>query len=592
MASILGDLITRLSGKENLYTRVRQLTAFPSNVPGLMYASDPAVPWPPTMVSEGAHELTGYQPSDFTEGRIRWFELVHPDDWDRLQQTVFQARRKRRLFAIEYRLVTRSGDVCWVRDRGHFRYDHAGKVISLEGFLRGLPDAGNADGGLDDASHCDTLTQLPDRGVLEQALTVALDRCAPDQNVGLLFVDLDHLKQVNDTLGHDVGDVLLQTAAHRLQSVVDPSMMVARIGGDEFAVVLPHVASETDLITIAGIVLDRLSEPFFYGSLSLDCCASIGASLWPGEISPVPALLREAGMALDVAKATGRGRVVVFQVPMLVNVQRRAKMLNNARRAIAERQIEPHYQPKVWLGSGRLAGFEALLRWRNPQGGLEPPRMVQAAFEDARLATGMGQQVLAAVMQDMRQWLEAGIEFGHVAINAAAAEFCSGRFAEQVLASLRAAAVPPHCLELEVTETVFLGSGAEAVMQALRTLSAEGVRIALDDFGTGYASLLHLKLQPVAAIKIDQSFVHNLPGNAKDAAILSAILNLGVNLGLTTVAEGIETAEQAEYLRAGGCDQGQGYLFGRPAPSASVAHLVTSWQPHHWRSKTRSNEPA
>jgi diguanylate cyclase (GGDEF)-like protein/PAS domain S-box-containing protein len=592
MASVLLDLITRLNTKEKLYQRVQRLTAAPRLVPGLMYASDPAVPWPATMVSDGVHDLTGYPSSQFTDGRLAWLDLVHPEDRDRLRQTVFQARDKQRSFAITYRIITRSGEVRWVRDQGLFRYDHTGKAIALKGFTRDLTEPSMANGVLDETSHDDPLTQLPDRAVLEKALTAALDQGTPGQSVGLLFLDLDHLKHVNDTLGHDVGDVLLQTAAHRLLSVVDPAMTVARIGGDEFAVVVPHLASETDLTAIAAIVLERLAEPFFYGSQSLDCSASIGASLWPCEISPVPALLKEAGMALEVAKTTGRGRTVVFKTSMLETVQGRARMLSNARRAIAERQIEPYYQPKVSLGSGRLVGFEALLRWRTSQGDLNSPRAVQAAFEDARLATGMGQQMLATVLYDMRRWLDAGVDFGHIAINASAAEFYGGRFAEQVLAGLRSAAVPSHCLELEVTETVFLGPGAEAVMQALRTLSAEGVRIALDDFGTGYASLMHLKLQPVSAIKIDRSFVQDLPGSAADAAILSAILNLGSNLGLTTVAEGIETAAQAEHLLASGCNQGQGYLFGRPAPSASVADLVSSWEPYHWRSITKFHEPA
>jgi EAL domain-containing protein (putative c-di-GMP-specific phosphodiesterase class I) len=265
---------------------------------------------------------------------------------------------------------------------------------------------------------------------------------------------------------------------------------------------------------------------------------------------------------------------------MCAGVEHRTRMLSNARGAITGGRITPYYQPKVWLSSGRLAGFEALLRWRNPHGHIEAPVTLQAAFEDARLASGIGRQVLAAVIKDIRDWLDAGIDFGHVAINASSAEFQNGRFAEHVLESLRAAGVPTHCLELEVTETVFLGYSTDDVAQALRTLSSEGINIALDDFGTGYASFLHLRQHPVDVIKIERTFIRNLSSSSEDAAILSAVLDLGKNLNLTTVAEGIETPAQAAYLRAAGCDQGQGYLFGKPAPRNSVVDLIASWEPH------------
>ncbi|MFD0463264.1 putative bifunctional diguanylate cyclase/phosphodiesterase [Microvirga aerilata] len=412
----------------------------------------------------------------------------------------------------------------------------------------------------------DPLTLLPTRGRFQKAVSNALDQCDPGSYIGVLFLDIDHLKHVNDTLGHEAGDIILRTTAHRLQLLVGYTDTVARIGGDEFALIVPHLIAAHDLTAMAETVLERLAEPFSYKGHTLDCCASIGASLVSADAEDASDLLKQAGIALDVAKAQGRSGTVVFKPAMRTQVEHRAKMLSNARGAITGQRIEPYYQPKVWLGSGRLAGFEALLRWRNPQGQMEAPVTIQAAFDDRRLATGMGRQVLAAVINDMREWLEAGLEFGHVAVNASSAELQSSHFAEQILESLRSVGVPTRCLELEVTEAVPLGQNADGIAQALRTLSSEGVRIALDDFGTGYASLLHLKQHPVDVLKIEQSFVCNLPSSSEDAAILSAVLDLGRNLGLTTVAEGIETAEQAEYLRAAGCDQGQGYFLGRPAP--------------------------
>ena len=565
---------------ERFDLNTEELTTLINNVPGLIYTAEPKAPWSPTMISAGAKGLTGHPAADFVSGRRTWADIVFPDDLYKLRQAKAQARDNRRLFSVEYRIVTRPGKIRWVLDRGRFTYDRTGEAVTLEGFISDMTEQKRAEECTKWAIYHDTLTQLPNRALFQKALNNALDQCNPGSNIGLLFLDMDHLKHVNDTLGHDAGDIILRTAAHRLRSLVDDTNTVARIGGDEFAIILPHVTSHEELAALAEAVVDQLAEPFSFGGHSLDCGASIGASLVLSDASDASDLLKHAGIALDAAKASGRSRTVIFNPTMLAEVQHRATMLRNARGAITGHRITPFYQPKVNLGSGQLAGFEALLRWRNPQGHMESPETIRAAFADARLAMGIGRQVLAAVVGDMREWLDAGIEFGHVAVNASSAEFHNGRFAEQLLKSLGQAGVPTSCLELEVTETVFLGTAAGGVAQALRTLSSEGVRIALDDFGTGYASLLHLKQHPIDVLKIEQSFIHNLPSSSEDAAILSAVLDLGRNLGLTTVAEGIETAAQAEYLQAAGCDQGQGYFFGRPAPRDAVADLIAAWQPH------------
>ncbi|MGO4574371.1 EAL domain-containing protein [Microvirga sp. 2TAF3] len=254
-------------------------------------------------------------------------------------------------------------------------------------------------------------------------------------------------------------------------------------------------------------------------------------------------------------------------------------MRSNAWAAIKARRIEPFYQPKISLASGRIIGFEALLRWRGPHESFQLPGAIQAAFDDPQLAIALGQYMQSMIFDDMRRWRESRIDFGRVAINASAAEFGNDDFAEQVLARLRSAKLPPHCLELEVTETVFLGRGAEYVERAVRRLSIAGVTIALDDFGTGYASLSHLKHFPVDSIKIDRSFVQDLASNAQDAAILQAILQLGKGLGIATVAEGIENDTQAAYLRVHGCDYGQGFLFRSPVPRQDVPILAKEWEP-------------
>jgi diguanylate cyclase (GGDEF)-like protein/PAS domain S-box-containing protein len=571
-------LTDRAQHEEELWEERRKLSTLMNNLPGLVYVAGVDAPWPITFISEGAETMTGYAARDFTDGRLAWADLVHPDDVKDLEAAVSEAREKQSLFSVVYRILTRTGEVRWILERGQFVYDLSGEVVSIEGLAIDVTSQKEAEERMRWVAHHDALTRLPNRVLFNEQLDEAVRMSSTaNQAVGLLFLDVDHLKHVNDTLGHDAGDALLQTVAYRLQQAVAGLGIVSRIGGDEFAIVLSCLGSELELYTTIDRILESLGKPFLFSGRTVDCRASIGASVWLRHGSGAADLLKQADMALQAAKTSGRAKAMLYEPGMRAEAQRRASMLNFARRAVDEGRIEPFYQPKVLLGTGELAGFEALLRYRNRDGGILLPSTVQAAFDHPHFAVAMGQQMQERVIGDMRRWLDAGINFGHVAVNASAAEFRTGEFAEQMLERLKRASVPTSYLELEVTETVFLGRGAEYVEQALRTLHAEGVRIALDDFGTGYASLLHLKRYPVDIIKIDQSFVRDLTRKSEDAAILSSVLALGRSLSMTTVAEGIETAAQAEFLHAYGCDLGQGYLFARPDPGISVPDLVSSW---------------
>lgn len=574
------DLTERIQAEASLRESRRKLETLINSLPGLVYVAHPDAPWPTTLLSKGTEVLTGYRTADFNGETLDWADVVHPDDFDELERAISQARKNRGLFSAVYRIVTRSGGIRWVLDRGQFIYNEVGEAISLEGFVGDLTEQKQAEERFRWVAHHDALTGLPNRALFNERLDDAIRRNANSGGtIGLLFLDVDHLKHVNDTLGHGAGDALIVEMGRRLQMVVRSGDTVCRIAGDEFAVVLPEIAGEQELNLITGGIINCLEKPFFHAGRILDCRASIGASLWTGEGGAATDLLKEADMALYAAKSAGRGRAMVFKAEMRADAQRRASMLNHARKATEERRIEPFYQPKVVLGTGQLAGFEALLRWRNPRGAVELPSMIQSAFDDPRLAIAMGQHMQESIISDMRQWLDAGLKFGHVAVNVSAAEFRSGHFAERLLERLRLAGIPTCHLEVEVTETVFLGRGAEHVEQALRTLTKEGIRIALDDFGTGYASLSHLKQYPVNIIKIDRSFVQDLSSSSANRAIISSVLALGRGLGLTTVAEGIETAAQARFLEVHGCDQGQGYLFGRPNPSSFISGQIASWKP-------------
>ncbi len=427
------------------------------------------------------------------------------------------------------------------------------------------------------ANH-DVLTQLPNRAFFQQTLDQKLkDAQFADARFGLLLLDLDDFKRVNDTLGHDAGDALLCCFADQLRAAARPDDFIARLGGDEFAVILNGVANRREVETAVDGILSRLKEPCAFGDRLLDCQASIGASLYPTHGANRAELLKHADIALYVAKASGRGFWRLFEPSMRAETQQRVSMLAVAAEALAKDRIVPFYQPKVDLHSGALSGFEALLRWRHPRRGMQLPDTMAAAFQDLKLAAEISDRMIDRVIHDMRSWLDQGLAFGHVAINAAAAEFRRGDFAERLLERLKAADIAPALVQLEVTETVFLGRGSEYVERALKTLSREGVEIALDDFGTGYASLSHLKQFPVDVLKIDRSFVQNLDEDPDNAAIVRAVINLGKSLSIRTIAEGIETEEQARYLTAHGCDAGQGFLYAKAIAAAQVPALISEW---------------
>ncbi|WP_380873963.1 GGDEF domain-containing protein [Sphingomonas sp. DBB INV C78] len=500
--------------------------------------------------------------------------LLHPEDRRHLESIVAAVSNRAVPRQFESMIRIRradNGEQRWLKSAGWNIRSQSGVLERLLVTFQDVTEERTAKELLRWTAMHDALTSLPNRNLLYETLDQKAEQAEETATrFGLLLCDVDDLKITNDTLGHDAGDALLRTFAERLAKLAPSGAIVGRLAGDEFAVIIPDVASRPELETIAAHLIEGLRVPFQHDGRSLDCAASIGASLFPDDGTNASELLKSADLALYSAKTSGRGRLTMFQPNMRAVSQKRASMLNMARSALNSQLIVPYYQPKVLLDSGRISGFEALLRWRHPLLGLQMPRTITAAFEDFDLAVAITETMLKAVTDDVRRWLDRGFDPGSIAINASAADFKYDDFAERVLERLAACEIPPEYLEIEITETVFLGRGAEYVERALRLLSAENVRIALDDFGTGFASLSHLKQYPVDTLKIDRSFVSNVEHDRDDAAIVDAIINLGRAMRMTVVAEGIETDGQAQYLRANGCRVGQGFLFGAPQPAEEV----------------------
>lgn len=454
-----------------------------------------------------------------------------------------------------------------------------GGPTSLAATMKDVTDRELAQEQLRWAANHDPVTMLPNRSHFQQQLEAEFAAAtASGGSFSLLLLDIHGCKSIDEPLGVEAADALMSDMASRMRAGIRRGDFAARIGGQDFAVILGGISNEQHLTAAAEAIFDRVSEPYFHEGTKLECQVTIGASIFPQHGATRPELTKNAETALQTARETGRGSLRVFEAALRCEMQRHDSMLSLARHALRDNRVVPFYQPKVDLRDGTLYGFEALLRWRHPTLGIQSPETIQAAFQDDRLAAAISNRMIAMILADMRLWLDAGIEFGHVAVNAAAAEFRRGDFAERLLGQLNSAGIAPERLQLEVTEGVFLGRGAEHVLRALKAMSAAGIQIALDDFGTGYASLSHLKQFPVSTIKIDRSFVSDLHEDAGDEAIVRALVGLGRNLGVDVVAEGIETPAQSAYLRKHLCTYGQGYLFGAAEAADAVPALIKKFE--------------
>jgi diguanylate cyclase (GGDEF)-like protein len=435
---------------------------------------------------------------------------------------------------------------------------------------------------LEHSANHDSLTDLPNRGYLirefEKRMNTPLGYSHPP---ALLLIDVDNFKTINDGFGHAAGDLVLVEVASRLRETLGGDAMAARVGGDEFAILLRRCASPEETVEVAGTLLHAVNLPFIQGGRNLDCRISIGYALATSEDETFATLHRKADLALASAKAAGRGCARAFNAVLARAYDREREMIEQAQDALADGRIVPFYQPKVDLETGRLVGYEALLRVLTKDGNVELPATIAAAFEHRELAVAITDCMIHGVLSDISDAMARGIDLGHVAINTTSFDFATGDFADRLLAKLALRGIPPAMIEVEVTESVVLGRGRDHVRQALVELAAAGVRISLDDFGTGYASLTNVKQLPITALKIDRSFVGDL-GSETDDSIILAISTLGARMGLAIVAEGVETERHIGMLRRFGVPYGQGMYFSPAVPSGQFAKLAEISASRRW----------
>ncbi|WP_144964977.1 bifunctional diguanylate cyclase/phosphodiesterase [Pseudomonas sp. DE0010] len=415
----------------------------------------------------------------------------------------------------------------------------------------------------------DTLTGLPNRSLLADRIELAIAKVAEQGGCfALMFIDLDGFKPVNDAFGHHAGDLLLKAVATRLRGHLHSQDTLARIGGDEF-VLLVELQDPSDAMNVAIKQVNLVSRPFKVAEHDLQLSASLGIVLYPGNGQDQHELLRNADAAMYHAKRVGKNGYSFFDASMNSNARQQLQLVQDLRLAVAAGQFRLHYQPKFDAKQCQPIGAEALLRWEHPQHGLLAPDRFISLAEKTGLIISIGDWVLDEACRQMRLWLDEGIEGWRIAVNLSAIQFCHAGLLDSVARALERHALPANCLTLEITETTAM-SDVEVSLTVLQQLSDMGVDLSIDDFGTGYSSLMYLKRLPANELKIDRGFVRELEDEGEDAAIVSAIVALGRALGLRIVAEGVETSSQQAFLTRLGCDALQGYLLGRPVPAEQL----------------------
>ena len=502
---------------------------------------------------------------------------LRPEDiLGRSDETLFPSHSAARV-ARQDRLVTASGrtqtheesltlpdgrEALFLATKGPI-FDRAGRVIGLFGISRDVTERKQAEERIERLAHFDVLTGLPNRVLLEErAQQAILQAQCGRRKLAVLFLDLDHFKDINDSLGHSVGDAMLVTLARRLRLTLRSDDIVARLGGDEFIFLLQgdEVAA---LPRVAQKILDMVAEPFHIEQHELSVSGSIGMAIYPQDGTDLEALVRCADSAMYRAKQNGRNGYCFFTSDLEAEAVRRLHVVSALRHALENGQLSVEYQPQFDARSGRIVGAEALLRWRHPVLGLVSPAEFIPAAEDSGLILPIGEWVLRQAVRQMKTWLDQGMAPFVMAVNLSAVQFRHPDLPQLVGSILVQEQLPPQYLELELTEGAAMHD-APAAIAVMERLHERGVQMAIDDFGIAYSSLSYLKKFKISKLKIDQSFVRDISTDPEDRAIVAAIINLARSLGLCTIAEGVEYPAQLEYLREQGCDEIQGYFYSRP----------------------------
>ena len=524
-----------------------------------------------TFVSSRVRSVIGYDDAELV-GRTGG-DFMPPGEYERVLTWIRENRTADGAFRdLEHRFVTRSGELLWVQVNAVSLTDAEGNFAGFRGTCRNITDRRKAEERISYLATRDPLTDLPNRLLFNDRLEQGLVNARRKREaLALMFIDLDRFKNINDSLGHHVGDLLLQEVAARMQACVRKGDTLSRLGGDEFVVTLEGLQHAEDAAQVAQKIIQSLARPMEIGGHILTTSCSIGISIFPADAEDSAALMKNADTAMYHAKEKGRRNFQFFSREMNIRAVERHSLEMALRLALDRDEFELYYQPQIDIATGRIAGSEALLRWRHPEKGLLPPSMFIDVAEETGLIEPIGQWVLRAACTQNRTWQNAGYPTLRVAVNISARQFNQPReFSKAIGRILASSGLDPSHLELEMTESVLLHNADENIA-VLKRLGKLGTRIAVDDFGTGYSSLSYLKQLPIHTLKVDRSFVRDLESDKDSEVIVNTIIAMGHSLKLRVTAEGVENLAQLSALKRLGCDEYQGFLFSKPVSASEFA---------------------
>jgi len=525
-----------------------------------------------TSWNRGAEKIYGYT-RDEVVGRDLSF-LLPPERQAEIQAIMERVLSGQSIECLETQRLTRTGSAIDVSLSVSPIKDASGHIAGASTIARDITQRKVAEKQVQFLAYYDALTGLPNRTLLQDRLAKALASARRQKNkVALLFLDLDRFKTINDSLGHSVGDLVLQQVAERLKKWGREQDTVARVGGDEFLIVLTAVKEPADAAVAAERLMDTMTAEFIAQGRSLSISCSIGIGIFPEHGTDGETLIKNADAAMYCAKENGRNNFQFFTKEMNAQAVERLMMESGLRLALAKKELFLMYQPQIEIATGRITGLEALLRWQHPELGLVPPDKFIRIAENSGMIMPIGEWVLRTACSQARKWQDEGFLAVPVAVNVSAVQFRQAGFCELIGRVLYETGLAPQYLELELTESLLL-SNADTMFSVLQDLRAMGLKLAIDDFGTGYSSLSYLRQFPVGKLKIDRSFIRDVVVNPDDAAIATAIIGMAKSLNLKVIAEGVEEEAQMSFLRARQCDEIQGYYFSKPLAVDKVAEKL------------------
>jgi PAS domain S-box-containing protein len=549
-------------------------------------------------LSQEVCDMFGLTQDDYGGSYERYVNYVNGEDRERIHQAVLAALRGIRPFDVHHRLKLPDGSERYVHAKAKVIFDAGGRALSMQGTIQDVTERRLAELKIHSLAYYDSLTGLPNRVMFRDQLDRAIAMCIrEEQQLAVMFLDLDKFKRVNDTLGHSVGDQLLTAAAERIVGYVRGGEMVSRdwtelpapaeaegagagsplhvgrLGGDEFTLFLAGVGEPQNAAKVARRILAELARPFVLGQHEIVMSASIGIAVCPADGTDVEELLRNADVAMYHAKEQGRNNYQFYNRAMNAEALQKLSLESDLRKALEQEQFVLYYQPVVSVASGAVVGAEALIRWQHPEMGMVLPLEFIPLAEETGLIVPMSEWVLDRACRQAAAWQSSGKAPLKVSVNMSGVHFRQSTMAQAVTRALKASGLDPRCLKLELTESVLMRE-IESTLVILKQLNDMGVQLSIDDFGTGYSSFNYLRRFPLHTLKIDHSFVRDIPGHQDVAAITKAIIAMGHSLKLTVVAEGVETHPQLEYLRELGCDEYQGYLFSTAVPAGQFEKLL------------------